>query len=402
MPSPLDPRQALADLGLDISDLRSAPEVIEQMRRGILCQVSVHAWSATARLDESDLGLNLGPETPHLGHDDPLRLGAKRLLPRKLDQQLATTIRNLRDTVYDRAFKTAWGYFIPVTAYARWREVFEERQAAFFALRDRLVRDYDLWRDEIANEYQGVARAAYWRAKRLYPSLAVTEEDYVRRYLEAILAHIPAPEALAAEFTCTAIKTFIPLEDYLNTPLPAEAPDDPQTEMERDVLGEAQATGPERLVGFVRDVTAPLCSLIHEVAMAALASIGKQEHLGSSSARSLRNLVCRFRELNFLENQELEVGINQLDLLMGQDPKDRPLAELTAVLQDLAAVALAGLVKFGEQPRVGRDLGLAPLPEAAPITRVRRDPGLFSLNEQAPPALTDPLPTRQPRLAPAC
>ncbi|HVA92716.1 MAG TPA: hypothetical protein VNL71_23085, partial [Chloroflexota bacterium] len=129
---------------------------------------------------------------------------------------------------------------------------------------------------------------------------------------------------------------------------------------------------------------------------------GKQEHLGSSSARSLRNLVSRFRELNFLENQELDAAINQLDLLMGQEPKDRPLTELTVVLQDLAALSLAGLVKFGEQPRVGRDLGLAPLPEASLITRVRRDPGLLALEEQDPSSLAAPLTTRQVRLARAC
>jgi len=135
--------------------------------------------------------------------------------------------------------------------------------------------------------------------------------------------------------------------------------------------------------------------------MSALASISKQESLGGSSARGLRNLVIKVRELNFLDNADLDAGINQLELLMEQDPKDRPLATLTAVLQDLATLALAHLVKFGEQPRVSRDLGLADLPDEVVITRARRNLGLLPSEEES-----DPVPgtraVRQPRLALAC
>jgi hypothetical protein len=364
----------VSDLG--ISDLRVDRTLIEHLRRGILCQVSIRAWSASARLDEADLGLDLGPETPRLSQTDPVRLGAKRLLPRRLDQQLETAIRSVRDSVYDRAFKTTWGFFVPVTAYLRWNTVFEERAAAFFAVRDRLVAEYEVWREELLTEYQPVIQAAYWRATRMHPGMTLGQDAYHDRYVRAILDQIPARDTLAAEFACSATKTFIPLEGYLETPRATSTGDSAQQRMERDVLREAQAAKRERIDGFFKDVSVQLRSLVYDATTSVLASVTKNGNLGGSSARQLRNLVMQVEELNFLDDEELTSGIDRIRGLLEPAPKDRSMLDITVSLRDLAIVTRAALLDLGEKPRTARDLGVADVPDQTLVVRARRNLGV--------------------------
>src|SRR6185437_4338180 len=113
-----------------------------------------------------------------------------------------TAESRVRDCLYARSIRCHWGYFVPVSAYAAWRAELQTRQSAFFALRDRLIAEYEGWRAALAAEYLPIAQAAHRRATALAGAAASDEQTFVRRFIDSILARIPASVELSRLFSC--------------------------------------------------------------------------------------------------------------------------------------------------------------------------------------------------------
>ncbi|HVA91816.1 MAG TPA: DUF3150 domain-containing protein, partial [Chloroflexota bacterium] len=206
-------RAALADtLGLAEQDLGLDGRWTQLLQQGVLAQIHLQSWSARARLEADDLGL---PEQALPGVGALLDLGVKRLLPRTLYAELQTAESRVRDCLYARSIRCHWGYFVPVSAYAAWRAELQIRQGAFFALRDRLIAEYEGWRAALAAEYLPIAQAAHRRAGVLTGASAGDEATFVRRFIDSILARIPAPVELSRMFSSRLELQFIPLLSYL-------------------------------------------------------------------------------------------------------------------------------------------------------------------------------------------
>ena len=367
-------RAALADtLGLAQQDLGLDGRWTQLLQQGVLAQIHLQSWSARARLEADDLGL---PEQALPGVGALLDLGVKRLLPRALYAELQTAESRVRDCLYARSIRCHWGYFVPVSAYAAWRSELQTRQGAFFALRDRLIAEYEGWRAALAAEYVPIAQAAHRRPTALAGVSASDEATFVRRFIDSILARIPSPVELPKLFSCRLELQFIPLLSYLQAEGAGQQVvvlgDDPALRaLRQDVLANAAADKRELVDGFRRDVVGQLRRLVYEAVTDVLAALERKPTLGASSARQLRHLLDQVEQLNFYDDSELSAGLAQIRTLLDARGERRDGAALAARLQDLAVVTRATLLDLGLAPRSARSLGIPEDPALELVQRAR-------------------------------
>jgi hypothetical protein len=400
------------------------PRWVQLMREGVLVRLHIGRWRARTTLDWRDLGIAPGRGEEEQVLDELLQLGHKFLLPRDELRALDNADSTARKWLEKNAFRTHWGFFVPVTAYAEWKAKNEEFRREYLAIRDRMTANFGGTVERQVARYRVAARDAYRRLRRLDPD-AVTEigeGEFVARFVERIACAIPLRERFSGSFYYEVELEYIPLPSLLAeeeaeaSRIRAQARAEQERlelaqqlererawaeeariragveaarsaaawkeqlmrEMHREVVAQARRRKEQVVDSFLRDVVAQLRTLVYEAATNVLASIQKNGHLHSWSVVQLRNLVEQVAQLNFVGDADLEAmvaGVQvQLDLAAG----DRSVHEVERALRDVAVVTRATLIGLGEQPRSARSLGV---PDEPPPELVRTARGRLSLGE---------------------
>ena len=116
-------RLALAQaLGEDPEAITATnPRWLELMREGVLVRLHIGRWRARTTLRWRDLGVVPGQGEEEQVLHELLELGHKYLLPRDDVRALDSADSSARKWLERNAFRTYWGFFVPVTAYAEWK-----------------------------------------------------------------------------------------------------------------------------------------------------------------------------------------------------------------------------------------------------------------------------------------
>ena len=439
-------RLALAEaLGEDPDAIQASnPRWLALMREGVLVSLHIGRWRAKTRLSWHDLGIELEEEA-----DRELQkivdLGHKKLLPASLLKELDAIESAARKWLEKKAVRTYWGFFVPVTAYVEWKEINEEHRSRYFAVRDRIVRDYQALVAEVVAGYRVAAQGAYRRLKALHPEALErfpNVDAFVEAFVQGIQVHIPPAEVIRDSFYFETELRYVPLPSLMaeewaeRERIEAQAAAERERlelqlqverewawaereklraevqaarsaaewkerlmrEMHRDVVEQARRQKEELVDGFLRDLVVQLRSLVYEATTDVLAAIKRNDRLPPRSVVQLRNLVEQVRSLNFYGDQEIEAMINRVAFQV-DGVQDRNLAEIQSSLRDIATVVRASLIGLGEKPRGARSLGVADEPTPEMVRRARRGLGL----EDEEGAIVElPFPSfRQARLAEA-
>jgi F0F1-type ATP synthase membrane subunit b/b' len=214
-----------------------AMEVLEQVGKGVLVDLSIHRPRFMVRLRPEDLGLSyarLGlASSKEL--DQYIHLGRRSLLPKELQSELARCEVHARDTLYSFSLDTPWrrlGHFLPAQNYVDWKEANEECEAKFWSLRDRIVAEYPRLVARVLRDYLKLA-LENWRRLELG---------------SALLKSVPAPgdeEEKAGEEPDEELDV-----ENLNLPVGASLTQDIYQAVLRELqIGQEQ----ELLAAYVRD-----------------------------------------------------------------------------------------------------------------------------------------------------
>jgi hypothetical protein len=355
-----------------------------------------------------------------------LELGHKYLLPRADLKALDSVESSARKWLEKNAFRTHWGFFVPVTTYAEWKAGNEDFCRQYLAIRDRLAADFAGTVERQLARYRVAARAAYRRLRRLDPEAVaeIGEGDFVSRFVERISRQIPSADEFYGSFYFAVEIQYVPLPSLLaeeqaeadrvhaQTRADAEQLDldlrlerertwaegeklraevdaargaaewkeQLMREMHRDVMEQARQQKEQVVDSFLRDVVAQLRTLVYESATDVLASLQKNGRLHSRSVVQLRNLVEQVERLNFAGDADLDAMLAGVRMQLDLAAEDRSVREVERVLRDVAVVTRSTLIGLGEQPRSARSLGVPDQP-APELVRTAR--GRLSLGEGA-------------------
>ena len=398
------------------------PKWVRLMKEGVLVQLHIGRWRGKTRLTWSDLGIDLDEE-----EDESLQsiidLGHKKLLPAELLKELDGIDSAARKWLAKKAFRTHWGYFVPVSIYADWKARHEEYRADYFAARDRLLQNYGQIIGEVINGYRLHANRAYNRLMAVSPEALAHFKDqkcFVDAFIESVRRNIWQPMEIESSFRFDVELNYIPLPSLMAQDTAekerielaaaaerervemklqderdaARAKEDIRRaeveaardaaewkrqlmmEMHQDVINQARAGLEEQALGFVRDVAVQLRSLAYKASLDILAAIQRGGTLPPRSVVQFRNLAKQVKELNIYGDSDLEAMINRLDFEIDKEAKDRDIAEIEANLKDAATIIRSSLIGLGEEPRRARGLGISDDPPPAVVRRARRRLGL--------------------------
>ncbi len=393
--------QAQLDAATGATVNAQTPAWLTLMKAGVIVRLHIRRWRATARINLQDLGL---PTPRDAGeqrvYDELMTLGAKRLLPPNILRELDSIESGARKGLSARAYKTYWGEFVPLGAYAEWKATNAEYERRYFAMRDRIKRDWKPILGQLIDAYAVAARVAYKRLVRLNPksldvgATRLTEDAFVEVFMARIQNAIPTQREVYDSFGFTTELSFIPLPSLLAEDAAEKERIEAQREIERvhertalkkanereamlrrmneDVVQEARQRKQQLVDGFMRDLETQALSLIYEGFVNVLERMRENNgKLVGRSALQVRNTIETWRAMNLTQNQDVEAQINRIAGMMAA-PERRTVGEVQEVLRDIALTARVNLVNLGVTPRSGRTVGIPDQAEPLAVRRTKR------------------------------
>lgn len=401
------------------------PRWLQLMKDGVVAQLHIRRWRARAKLTFADLGLPVKEKAERKAFAELLDLGEKKLLPARYIKSLNSIDSGARKCLEKYSYKTFWGYFVPVTAYAEWKEQNETYRQRYFKVRDEIIDNYERVMEDLIDGYAVTARAAYRRLNALDPEAMTNgeyheEDEFVDAFMSRIVSLIPGRDHIRDSFAYEVDLSYVPLPSLLAEDLAERERIQAEREMERleeemqrdslwrnirleeeaarerqrmleamnhDVVEKARQQKEELIDDFLADLVRQLRGLVYEATTDVLAKVQEKGRLHPRSVVQLKNLIDQVGNLNFFGDDDIDRMIAQVRLELDKAPPDRNIQEIQARLQDIAVVTRATLIDLGEQPRSARSLGVADAPTPEMVRTARRGLGLDEEGEIEVPAL---------------
>lgn len=367
-------RDRLAErMGAKAEDIRVVMEDVAKnlMEGGVVVDVDIHSWTGQVRLLPKELGLQ-----KH--QNKAIRLGEKLLIPPTIFRLLNSLRAQIRQNLERNSFRTAWGYFVPATAYAKWKKrhdtlakEYEDLGDSIAHNRDKILTDAEGTWGELRHLYAEHARAAWCRLNQLPVDDYHLEQCpawFVEDYIQAIFAHIPPADEIRASFRVVAKISFIPLPSMLEEDRArsnrvwekaAEEREadrrrqEAQERMEADVRAHYVSQKHEMIDGFLGSLAGELYNRLYDVSTRALTTMAKnQGKLLEPTLRQLKGLVDWAAMMNVADDAQVTRAIEDLNTLISRSADQRTPADIKAQLKAMGTVARSILVDLNVQPSV--------------------------------------------------
>lgn len=365
------------------------------MRSGVVARVSIGRWRPYVTLQPADLGL------PELDDERAKKLaklmplGQKCLITPEWEEKLATAERAGRANLGRMSYAILNDYtrFVPMTAYAAWKESNAACEVAFYAARDAMLDDWANIEEQLRIEYSIAADRAFDQVSRMpaealaqlpeeVRALATDRRAFGVNYVERILSLRPSVEKVKAAF-----RYDVELE--LLEPGAAFTGDEAllkDAAMEAD-LRAAMGRRREKLTdGFVESVIGQMQGVMVDMAEGVLNGIEKTGKVGPSGGRILNIVAERAPALNFYGDEDQTVILARVKEIAAQDSKDRNPEEIAAIMRAIATIGRKQLASVGRKPATsGVKLGVPDSPDDQDVRRARKALGLIDEAEEVVP-----------------
>jgi ElaB/YqjD/DUF883 family membrane-anchored ribosome-binding protein len=365
------------------------------MKQGVLVHLRIRRCRFTAKLEFSDLGVEVKDARVRQAIARTLVLGEKRLLPETYMTALERIESRARRLLQKCSFTTELGSFLPVSAYGSWKMEVEACRQQYFQLRDEIIDKHASWEEQVLAEYAIVAADTYQRIREASPeALEEGQEEFVAAYCRRVASLIPGPERIRATFDFTftlgnGVKQLEgdPEELWATAGLPTEQiriqagnREYQQVAMERDLLQQEREQKKTIIDSFLANIVAQLRSLIYDVSLDVLSNLQKRKD-GKFSRRSvvqLKNLVKQVKLLDFYGDVEVERILTQLQQVIDQSPeaRQRSLGEIQQNLRNIATACRSTLLNLEEEPRSAREFAIPDYPSETMVREARTQLGL--------------------------
>lgn len=288
----------------------SSDKLKKVFTEGTLVEVNVSRWSGLKYLDAEDLGLKSEEVDAEL-----FSLGRKRLLTKERMQRFKSVENRARKAVdaYSFSFPLGKAAFVPAAAIAKVVEEIDKAVVEFNAERDRLAEDYD--------EIKGAMIAQYREAlPKIYERLGPDETFpvFAERFLAKIEEAYPVDIASRFELSYSLYRVELPEEARIEA---IEAGVAAEVASERaNLIASKNAEMRERINKdvdeFVVKVVAALRAEVAEVCGRVSDLIGRGSPIKEGSLDSLRDMVEKFKTLNFMGDKEIGTQIDEVQALL--------------------------------------------------------------------------------------
>lgn len=351
---------------------------LDTARRGVAVSLHIGFWRPFVRLEPGDLGL---PELTR-AQRRTMKLGEKALLPEAWILEVNRAEGKARRTLREYSFDTLGCRFVPVTSYEAWRAENETRRAEFYAVRDRMILDWDQVIRDLEMVYNAAAMELYPQACRLNPALAgpiFGEMSFVRTYLDRVLGQLPSREYVRDSFTYRVDLQFLEPSALIG-----QVPASGDAALDADLIASMERRRQEAATEFLTDVMATATNLVYEVAVGVLAQADAKGMIPGGTSRSMKKLVEQAPLVNFAGDPEMTKLLEAIRAIADQEAGQRDAAQVARVMRAIGTIARWRLVDLGRAPEDSvRSLGVADLPTLSEVREARQALGIATSDDLA-------------------
>ena len=262
--------------------------------RGVLASVNIRFWRARKKLTPEDLGLSYDKVDDRL-----ISLGHKKLLPREKLQRLALVEGRAHSTLEENSFPFLGGIarYVPNERLEDVNGKLERMRVEFENEKARFLERYATYRDEALGDWRRAGGKLVGDPARL---VAVIEDAFpppekMERYFEfnISLFEISTPEMPRAELLDAGSRREI-------------------MAAREKAAGEARHRIEQSCDEFIRESTAELRRQTSQLCSEMLETINTTGNIHQKTLNRLINFIDRFRELNFVNDTDMEEQLEQV------------------------------------------------------------------------------------------
>jgi hypothetical protein len=394
----------------------------------ILVQLHMGRWRAATRTEFAEFGLDRAAFAAYTA-------GARRLLPRRLHDELQVLERMARDLLDRYSYKTLFGYLLPKDRYDEFKAWIEDKPAAdlrrylhgktstpeawqtqslrdrWFALAEEIAQTRNQIVDEVVEAYRPSA-VVRWRVEnRFAKDAALTPPDaWLDDTLAVMVRRIPTAEDIRRSFRLDIIPAFVEVPDEAVKAAKLEDIGALQREVERrladldrihiqterekarlvllaererlereeritaDILAHEKKLREERIDKTLNEVAGQLHSLVYTAVCDGLDMVRSKGQLHPRYVGRLKSLVDQVRLLNFTDDAELARVCTELEQMAERSAASKTSAErVRETLVNVGISLKADLVAAGISTRSARDLNIPDDPMPDLVRKARRE-----------------------------
>lgn len=286
---------------------------------GTLIQVNVARWSGLKYLDAEDLGLKSEDID-----SDLFSLGRKRLLSKSRMQSFKSIENRARKTVdkYSFPFPLGKAAFIPAAAIPKVIEELDKHIVDFDGATETLVKDYEDVKKAMIGLYQNNLPSIY---ERLGDAVDETFPEFSARFLDKIARAYPQDIKSRYSLSYSMFRVSMPEDaraEAIETGVAAEVAEQ-KAKLIAKKNKEMQKRINEDVDDFVVKVVGALRGEVSEVCGRVSELIARGAPVKETSLGALRDMVEKFKTLNFMGDEEINSQIEEVkSLLDGKSSAD--------------------------------------------------------------------------------
>lgn len=310
----------------EIIQPRNVQWAAEVVKKGVIVEVHIGRIRFMRKMTKEDLGLDITDVDFQNFAAEYLDFGSKLLLPKRILHLFDKIEGRGRRNLERYSFQTPWGWFVPSTAYQKWKEENEKFKAEYLEQTRKLAEDIGMLKAEILNEYIAAAGKLYERTMKLRPL-----DAFIKEFLHNLESQIPTGTEI--------LNAFYYKEEIFYIPLPSEVEEEflraetlrkdtaviyaktqaeidktrAEAEMHKDAVKVMLETKKQKVDSLLDTVSSDLRGAIYSTLKDALGSIKKKAVITSGSVKSLRCLIEKTRLMNFMGDEEIEAALVKID-----------------------------------------------------------------------------------------
>jgi hypothetical protein len=324
-------------------------------REGVLVDMHIARERFEKQLSAEDLGLDADSDEYKDFLAQYINLGRKRLIPALYLRKLSALETRARRLLRGYSFQTAWGHFVPYKVYDDIKNGLAEIEREYRKVYDEILERYDSIRFSTYMEYRKAAVEVY-RTLKKDPDCPVPEE-FIDSFANRVMNHFPEKRAIADSYRFEVNLSFIPVTSTMLEMEAHMAEARVKLETQQKIAEQVKETYRRQVKNFVSDLAVHLRTMIFEAVSAARENLLKHGNLPGPSVRSLRLIVEKVKELNFMNDRQVLQYVKELTDMLVRSAEGREKGDISDLLQKIAEDNRRVLLALGHEPRAVRNRG---------------------------------------------
>jgi len=339
--------------------------ILGLMQKGLIVQLSLRRWRASAKLTADDLGIKFINDESNNFSRRYLYLGQQLLLPPEELQEFIALETRARTLLKTMSFETPWGRFIPDSALGEWERqnqvIHDEYMEAARYFGDR----YNEIVDIVRRDYKIFAKDVW---ARLYPNnKSGATDSFVEHFAQRAVEKIPCRSDIVRSFSYAYVCFEIPMPSFVQADIKKtneiKRKDDLAEEdvrIEKDNkrrLANVYIEKKEQFLDtFLESTVEEIRSHIAKLCVAVLESMGKTQlksgDITIAQTKKINKIIENVKTLNFYNDEQINDLIKDLDKEMHRVKGENNTEIITARLNRIVEVSTKELDPADFNPAV--------------------------------------------------